>query len=79
MKILIAEDDPVARCILETTLRKSGYEVLAVLDGKAAWQALQQPEAPRLAILDWMMPGNGWSRKSAAVCEQALRNPTFTS
>jgi diguanylate cyclase (GGDEF)-like protein len=57
MKILIAEDDPIARCILETTLRKSGYEVTAALEGQAAWQALQQADAPRLAILDWMMPG----------------------
>ena len=57
MKILIAEDDPIARCVLETTLRKSGYEVTAVVDGQAAWQALQQEDAPRLAILDWMMPG----------------------
>jgi diguanylate cyclase (GGDEF)-like protein len=56
-KILIAEDDPIARCVLETTLRKSGYDVYAVLDGNAAWQALQQPVAPRLVILDWMMPG----------------------
>jgi signal transduction histidine kinase len=31
--------------------------VLAVTDGSAAWQALQQPDAPRLVILDWMMPG----------------------
>ena len=56
-KILIAEDDPIARRILETTLRKAGYEVAAVSDGQEAWQALQQPSAPLLAILDWMMPG----------------------
>lgn len=56
-RILIAEDDPIARCILETTLRKCGYDVTAMSDGQAAWQALQQPAAPRLAILDWMMPG----------------------
>lgn len=56
-RILIAEDDPIARCILETTLHKRGYQVTAVDNGQAAWQALQQPAAPQLAILDWMMPG----------------------
>ncbi len=56
-KILIAEDDPIARCILEATLRKHQYEVTSVTDGRTAWQLLSQPDAPRLAILDWMMPG----------------------
>ena len=56
-KILIAEDDPIARCILETTLRKHQYEVTSVTDGQAAWKLLSQEDAPRLAILDWMMPG----------------------
>lgn len=56
MKILIAEDDPVSRRLLEATLNKWGYSVIACADGTTAWQALQQPDAPSLAILDWMMP-----------------------
>ena len=27
------------------------------MDGAEAWEVLQTPDAPRLAILDWMMPG----------------------
>jgi diguanylate cyclase (GGDEF)-like protein len=38
-------------------LGKWGYEVITTDDGTAAWQALQRPDAPQLAILDWMMPG----------------------
>lgn len=57
MKILIAEDDLVSRRLLEATLTKWGYEVAHACDGLAAWEALQQPAAPSLAILDWMMPG----------------------
>jgi sigma-B regulation protein RsbU (phosphoserine phosphatase) len=57
MKVLIAEDDPVSRRVLEAMLTKWGYEVVATNDGAEAWQVLQQKEAPRLAILDWMMPG----------------------
>jgi CheY-like chemotaxis protein len=56
MKILIAEDDPVSCKVLETTLRKWGYEVVITTDGAEAWQALQAEAAPSLAILDWMMP-----------------------
>src|SRR6478609_6879960 len=57
MRILIAEDDDVARCKLESLLTKWGYEVISVDDGVKAWGVLQYEDAPRLAILDWMMPG----------------------
>jgi two-component system, cell cycle response regulator len=56
VKILIAEDDAISRRLLETILRKWGYEVIVAFDGGQAWEELQKPEAPRLAILDWMMP-----------------------
>ncbi len=57
MKILVAEDDPVTRRMLEAYVVKWGYEAVMVADGQEAWQLLQQNNAPRLAILDWMMPG----------------------
>lgn len=57
MKILIAEDEFVSRKLLETTLRKTGYEVQVACDGTAAWELLQADDPPQLAILDWMMPG----------------------
>jgi two-component system cell cycle response regulator len=56
VKVLIAEDDPVSRRLLEAFLRKWGYEVQVVCDGGEAWEALQGPEAPSLVISDWMMP-----------------------
>ena len=56
MRILIAEDDPVSRRLLEAKLVKWGYEVVVTRDGNEAWQALQTEDAPRIAILDWMMP-----------------------
>jgi sigma-B regulation protein RsbU (phosphoserine phosphatase) len=59
MTVLIAEDDPVSRRVLETFLRRWGYEVESFQDGAAAWERLQHPEAPSLVILDWMMPGMG--------------------
>jgi two-component system, cell cycle response regulator len=56
MKILVAEDDPVARCRLEESLREWGYEVLAVANGVTASRMLQASDSPQLALLDWMLP-----------------------
>lgn len=57
MKILIADDDPAIRRLLETYLTKWGYEVVSAPDGNEAWKQLQAPDAPNLVILDWEMPG----------------------
>lgn len=57
MKILIAEDDVTSRLILENMLTKWGYDVVSATDGNDAWEKLQEEDAPRLVILDWMMPG----------------------
>ena len=56
MRILIAEDSLVSRRLLETTLRRWGYDVLVACDGSEAWQVLETSEAPPLAIVDWVMP-----------------------
>src|SRR5579864_4841889 len=57
MRILIADDDPVSRRLLEATLARLGHQVVPVADGTAATAALLSPDGPRLAVLDWMMPG----------------------
>jgi two-component system, cell cycle response regulator len=57
MRILIADDSIVSRHLLEATLRKWGYEVAVACDGLEAWEILQGENAPRVAILDWVMPG----------------------
>jgi len=56
MKILIADDDPLSRRLLEKTLERVGYEVICVPDGRQAVKSLSATDAPRLALLDWMMP-----------------------
>jgi two-component system cell cycle response regulator len=55
--ILIAEDDPICRRILQSRLQKWGFRVLTAEDGLQAWQMLLQGDAPNLLILDWVMPG----------------------
>jgi diguanylate cyclase (GGDEF)-like protein len=55
--ILVADDDPIFRHVLQSCLEKWDYPVLAVENGAHAWKILQQPDAPQMVILDWMMPG----------------------
>jgi len=57
MKILIAEDDFTSRSILTAVLKKCGFDPVVAEDGGAAWDVLQRPDAPRLVLLDWNMPG----------------------
>jgi len=56
MKVLIADDDPVWRKLLEQNIRRWGYEVTTAENGQEAWDILRQKDAPRVAILDWQMP-----------------------
>src|SRR5680860_108713 len=57
MRIFIAEDDPISRTLLETAITAWGHDLQLAADGNEAWEILQQDDAPRLAILDWIMPG----------------------
>lgn len=57
MKVLIADDEAVSRRLLEASLRRWGYEVIVANDGLEAARILRSPDAPKLAILDWLMPG----------------------
>jgi CheY-like chemotaxis protein len=56
VRILIAEDDPLSRRLLEANLQRGGHEVVTTCDGVEALQVLSAPSGPKLAVLDWMMP-----------------------
>jgi DNA-binding response OmpR family regulator len=57
MRILIAEDDNASRRMLEASLQEWGFDVIQARDGMEAWELLAAPDAPSIAILDYMMPG----------------------
>ncbi|MFY9726187.1 MAG: response regulator [Bryobacteraceae bacterium] len=57
MRILVAEDNLVFREVLQSMLTQWGYDVIVASNGEEAWRLLQDEEGPRLAILDWLMPG----------------------
>ena len=74
MKVLIAEDDPTSRRILEAMLGKWGYAVTIAENGEQALAALAAADAPPIAILDRVMPGVD----GAAVCRRVRSNEAGT-
>jgi diguanylate cyclase (GGDEF)-like protein len=56
MKVLVADDDPISRRLLQVSLAGSEYEIAIVANGAEALRVLEGADCPRLAILDWMMP-----------------------
>lgn len=74
MKILVADDDPVFSCLLQRLLG-GNYQIVIAHDGTEAWQVLQQEDAPRLAILNWMMPG----MDGPQVCSKVRATPELAS
>ena len=77
MRILIAEDEPGCRLWLRTLLTKLGFDVVVCEDGLSAWKLLQERDAPKFAILDWMMPGMDGPQVCQEVRKQADRHYTY--
>jgi diguanylate cyclase (GGDEF)-like protein len=77
MKILIAEDDFTSRSILTAILKKWGFDPVVTENGGAAWAALQSPDAPRLALLDWSMPGMDGLEVCRRLRASDSRNPPY--
>jgi DNA-binding response OmpR family regulator len=77
VRILVADDDVTSRKMLETVLTTWGYEVITVSDGNEAWERLRAANAPKLAILDWMMPGMDGVRLCCKVREMNTVNPSY--
>jgi two-component system cell cycle response regulator len=55
-KILLAEDSPVYRHLISGHLKEWGFDLQIAKDGAVAWELLQAPDAPRLVLLDWVLP-----------------------
>jgi len=57
MRVLIADDNPMFRLLLEKHIRGWGHETVTAANGDEAWAHLISEQGPRVAILDWQMPG----------------------
>ena len=77
MRVLIAEDDLTSRTILTAILKKWGHDPIITEDGNAAWDALQQPDSPKLVLLDWNMPGMEGLELCRRLRENVSSNPPY--
>jgi len=77
MKVLIADDDPTSLRLLQATISAWGHEAIAANNGNDAWQALRSPDAPKLAVLDWMMPGIDGVEVCKRLREQVTSEPAY--
>ena len=77
MRILIAEDNAFSRALLEKTLASAGYDVVAVEDGASAWEAFRRENPPKLALVDWLMPGMSGIELCRRVRESCTAFPPY--
>ena len=77
MKILIAEDDTTSQVMLKAMVAKAGYEPVVTGDGLSAYELLIKPGAPKLALLDWMMPGMDGAEVCRKIRELKSNDPTY--
>ncbi|MDP6545012.1 MAG: response regulator transcription factor [Phycisphaerae bacterium] len=56
MRILVADDDPVYRSMLQELLTGWHFEVILASDGQEALEVMDSEDPPQLVFLDWEMP-----------------------
>ena len=56
-KVLVADDDNITRRLVEMVMLKNGYDIVSCQNGTEAWEHISSHQGPKLAILDWIMPG----------------------
>ncbi len=71
MKLLIADDNPVWRKLMQAAVAPWGYRVIIAENGREALAALQSEDPPRLALLDWLMP----DIEGVEVCRRIKQDP----
>lgn len=71
LTVLIADDDPVSRRLLQALLKKLGHESIVFNEGLAAWERLKAAQDIDVAILDWAMPG----MEGPEICDRHSHSP----
>lgn len=77
MKLLIAEDDLTSRTMLVAVASIWGYDPVAAEDGEAAWELIQEADAPMLLLIDWVMPRLTGLELCQRIRQQTTDNPPF--
>ena len=77
MRVLIADDEATTRHLIQGTLGKWGFEVLAAEDGTEALDIIKGPNPPEIVLLDWVMPGVDGLEVCRRVRAALLDAPTY--
>src|ERR1039457_7694319 len=56
MQALVVDDSAVYRKLIGDHLRSWGFGVTLAETGAEAWRVLEQPQTPKLVLLDWVLP-----------------------
>lgn len=78
MKVLVADDSATIRALLGSSLSAWGFDVVEAKDGEQAWAVLEAPDAPKLAIVDWEMPGLDGVELCRRLREREARGGPYT-
>ena len=70
-RLLVVDDDPDIRALLEVRLRRAGHLVVGAESGEQALATVAERGAPDLAVLDVLMPGISGLELLARLREQA--------
>jgi len=54
MQVLVIDDSAVYRKLIDDHLQSWGFGVTLAETGAQAWRILEQPDAPKLVLLDWV-------------------------
>lgn len=71
MRALVADDEVTNRILLKRLMARWGYDVTVADNGTQAWEVLRGADAPKLAVLDWQMPG----MDGVEICARLKRQP----
>ncbi len=77
MRVLLAEDDPTTLLLTQRLLRKAGYDVDVVTNGKLAFERLQSHFYP-MVLTDWEMPEMDGVALCKAIRSAALEGYVYT-
>lgn len=77
MRVLIADDEATTLALIQGLLKKENCEAVTVTNGKDALKLLRGANAPKLAILDWMMPGMDGIEVCRNIREHKLTKPPY--
>ena len=76
MRILLADDDVVARHVVQGVLGSLGHDITITVDGNDAWDAWQR-ERHRVVVADWLMPGADGLELCRRIRRSALASYTY--